>query len=370
IMNKPSVNLVTSRMLALMFLAVVHAPPLHAQSGGARAIASDSVDRYVTAQMALQHIPGLSLAIVRAGKVIKAQGYGVADLENGVPVTTGTVFKIGSVSKQFLATGIMLLAQDGRLTVDDPITKYYADAPDSWRGITLRHFLTHTSGVLREGPAFDALKVQADSVVIRSAFARPLEFPTGSKYQYCNVCYFTLADVIARVSGKAWSAFLTERVFQPLEMKETRTTSTTALVPHRARGYVWRDSGYVNAAELLALRPSGAFLSTVIDLAKWDAALNEDRVLTRASRAAMWTRMQLTGGGSSGYGFGWALDSLDSHLLVHHGGALPGFRAEFARFVDDSLSVIVLANSDNAQPALIADGVARIYFAAEMRRPR
>ena len=368
-MNKLSENLVSCRMLVLTFLAVARAVPLHAQSVGARAT-SDSVDRYVTAELARQHIPGLSLAVVLAGKVVKAQGYGVADLENGVPVTPETVFKIGSVSKQFLATGIMLLAQDGRLTVDDPVTKYYADAPDSWRGITLRHFLTHTSGVMREGAAFDALKVQADSVVIRSAFTRPLEFPTGSKYQYCNVCYFTLADVIARVSGKPWSDFLAERVFQPLGMKATRTTTTTGLVPHRARGYVWRDSGYVNAAELVALRPSGAFLSTVVDLAKWDAALYEDRVLTKASRAAMWTRTQLTGGGSSDYGFGWELDSLDHHWRVQHNGALPGFRAAFVRFVDDSLSVVVLTNGDSALPGDVADGVARIYFATEMRRPR
>ena len=140
--------------------------------------------------------------MVRSGKVVKACGYGVADLEHNVPVTPQTVFKIGSVSKQLLSAGVLLLAQDGRVRIDDPISKFYPDAPESWRGITVRHFLTHTSGVVREGPAFNALRVQPDSVVIKSAFAAPLEFPIGSKYQYCNVCYFTLADIIARVSGK------------------------------------------------------------------------------------------------------------------------------------------------------------------------
>lgn len=355
----------------LLLSAVVHATSLHAQARSVSATATDSVDRYVTAVMARQHIPGLSLAIVRAGKVIKARGYGIADLEHGIAATPQTVFKIGSVSKQFLATGIMLLAQDGRLSVDDPVTKYYPGAPESWRGITLRHFLTHTSGVTREGPAFDALKIQPDSVVIRSAFAQPLEFPTGSKYQYCNVCYFTLADIIARVSGKPWDVFLAERVFQPMGMLATRATTTTALVPHRARGYGWADSAYVNAPELLAVRPSGAFLSTVLDLAKWDAALYEDRVLTRPSRASMWTRAALTGGGSSNYGFGWQLDSAAGRRLVGHGGSLPGFRAQMTRFVDDSLTVIVLTNGDDAQPARISVDVARIYFAMEpRRRPR
>ena len=349
----------------ILMLAVVAAriAPLHAQPTRS----ADTVDRYVASEMARKHIPGVSLAVVRAGKVIRAQGYGVADLEHAIPVTPQTVFKIGSVSKQFLATGIMILAQDGRLAVDDPVAKHVAGAPESWRDITLRHFLTHTSGVLREGPAFDPMKVQPDSVIVHSAFARPLEFRTGSKYQYCNVCYFTLADVIRRASGKPWEAFLTERVFRPMGMAATRTTTTTELVAHRARGYTWRDTGYVNSPEFLALRPSGAFLSTALDLAKWDAALYEDRVLTKASRDAMWTRVGLTGGGSSGYGFGWQLDSVDGHWRVHHGGSLPGFRAEMARFPKDSLTVIVLTNADGAQPEEIARGVARIYLSTAAR---
>src|SRR5215204_5380316 len=209
---------VSHRVLALAFGLSAQIAPLHAQPTRSTPTKPDTVDRLVAAEMARKHIPGVSLAVVRAGKVIKAEGYGMADLEHGIPVTPQTVFKIGSVSKQFLATGILILAQDGRLAIDDPVAKYYAGAPESWRDITLRHFLTHTSGVLREGPAFDAFKVQPDSVVIQSAFPRPLEFPTGSKWQYCNVCYFTLADVIARVSGKPWDVFLAERVFRPTGM--------------------------------------------------------------------------------------------------------------------------------------------------------
>jgi CubicO group peptidase (beta-lactamase class C family) len=345
---------------ALIALAAAHTS-LEAQA--ARAVtARDTVDRFVTAEMTRQHIPGVSIAVVRSGKVTKAQGYGMADLEHEIPVTPETVFKIGSVSKQFLATGIMLLAQDGRLSIDDPISKHISNAPASWNGITIRHFLTHTSGVLREGPAFDALKVQPDSIVIRSAFDRPLEFSTGSKWQYCNVCYFTLAEIIARVSGQPWDVFMTERVFRPLGMTATRTTTTSDLVPHRARGYAWRNNAYINAPELVALRPSGAFLSTVLDLAKWDAALYEDRVLTKASRTAMWTKVRLNDGSDYNYGFGWTLDAVDGHQRVHHGGSLPGFRAEMARFPDDNLTVIVLTNGDGANPEAIARGVAQIYL--------
>jgi D-alanyl-D-alanine carboxypeptidase len=333
----------------------------------ARRATTDSADRFVAAEMARKHVPGVAIAVVRAGKVIKAQGYGIADVEHDVPVTAQTVFKIGSVSKQFLASGIMLLAQDGRLAVDDPVAKHVPGTPETWNGITLRHFLTHTSGVIREAPLFDPYRVQPDSIVIRSAFSAPLDYPTGTKYQYCNVCYFTLADVIARTSGKKWDMFLAERVFTPLGMTSTRTTTTSDLVPHRARGYVWKNAGYTNAEEYLAVRPSGAFLSTVLDLAKWDAALYTDRILTRASRDAMYTPVRLTDGRTYPYGFGWLVDTFDGHARVHHGGSLPGFRAEMARFPDDSLTVIVLTNADGAVPLEIVSGLARIYLASPGR---
>ncbi|MGQ0639382.1 MAG: serine hydrolase domain-containing protein [Gemmatimonadaceae bacterium] len=355
-----------NRILALVLAIAVQDVSLGAQSTAATA-PPDTVDKLISAEMARAHIPGVAIAVVRGGKVIKAKGYGMADLEHNIPVTPETVFKIGSVSKQFLAAGIMLLAQDGRLTLDDLVGKHLTGTPESWGGITLRHFLTHTSGVLREGPAFDALKLQADSIVIHSAFARPLEFATGSKYQYCNVCYFSLADIIARASGKPWPDFFTERVFRPLGMQSTRTTTTSDLVPRRARGYAWRQNQYVNATEFLALRPSAAFLSTVLDLAKWDAALYENRVLTKESRDMMWAPVRLTSGQTYGYGFGWTLDSIDGHWRVHHGGSLPGFRAEMARFPNDSLTVIVLTNADGAQPAAIARDVARIYLSGTSR---
>lgn len=335
-----------------------------AQLTAAAAQAPDSADKVVNALMSAQRIPGMALAVVRSGKVVKAKGYGYADLEHQVPVTPETVFKIGSVSKQFLATGILLLAQDGKLSVDDPISKYIAGTPESWRDITIRHFLTHTSGVLREGPAFDPWKVQPDSIVIKSAFSRPLEFPVGSRYQYCNTCYFTLAEIIARVSGRPWDVFVRERVFGPQGMSASRTTTTTELVPKRARGYVWRANAnsYVNADEWPALRPSGAFLSTVLDLAKWDAALYQNQPLSRATREAMWTPVKLTDGSSYGYGFGWMIDTQDNRPRVHHGGSLPGFRAMMMRFPDDSLTVIVLTNSETANPAVIARDVARAYL--------
>lgn len=326
------------------------------------AVRADKVDDFVRSAMQKQHVPGVAVAVVRDGKVIKAAGYGMANLELNVAATPDTVFKIGSVSKQFLATGIMLLVQDGKLNLDDPISKFLEGTPDTWKDITVRHLLTHTSGIVREAPGFDPLKIQSDADVIKTAYGVPLVFKTGDKWQYCNVGYFSLAEIIHKVSGKPWGDFLTERVFAPLGMSSTRTTTMTDLVQNRANGYAWAKGKYQNADIYFALRPSGAFLSTVNDLAKWDAALYTDKFLTKATRDQMWTPVKLNSGETYAYGFGWSLDPAGSHRQVHHGGALPGFRAEFTRLVDDKLSVIVLTNGDGANAASIAAGIADRYI--------
>jgi D-alanyl-D-alanine carboxypeptidase len=326
------------------------------------AIRADKVDDYVKAEMLKQHIPGVSLAVVKDGKIIKAEGYGLANVELNVPVRPETVFKIGSVSKQFISAGILLLIQEGKISLDDSISKFLDGTPETWKPITVRHLLTHTSGIVREAPGFDPLKVQADADVIKTAYSLPLRFAPGEKWEYCNVGYFSLAEIIRKVTGKPWGDYLRDALFRPLEMNSTRTTSMTDLVQDRANGYGWNEGKYLNAAIYFALRPSGAFLSNVLDLAKWDAALYTDRLLKQLSREQMWAEVKLNGGTTYAYGFGWQLDSVGGHKLIHHGGSLPGFRAELSRFVDDKLTVIVLTNSNSAEPDDIALGVAEFYI--------
>jgi CubicO group peptidase (beta-lactamase class C family) len=326
------------------------------------AVRADKVDDYVKAEMRKQRIPGLSLAVVKEGKVVKAEGYGLANVEHNVPARPETVYKIASVSKQFIATGIMLLVQEGKIGVDDKVGKYLEGTPESWKSITIRHLLTHTSGIVREGPGFDPFKDQKDFDVIKSAYPSPLRFTTGEKYEYCNVGYFSLAEIISRISGKPWSDFLNERVFAPLGMTATRPTSYSAIVPNRAGGYEWKNDKMQNAGEYVAVRPSGAFLSTALDLAKWDAALYTDAILRHATREQMWTPVKLNSGATYPYGFGWSLEPLGKHRRVDHGGSLPGFRSYFMRLPDDKLSIIVLTNSGSANPGGIARGVAAIYL--------
>ncbi|HEX5874818.1 MAG TPA: serine hydrolase domain-containing protein [Pyrinomonadaceae bacterium] len=323
---------------------------------------ADKVDDYVKAQMEKQHIPGVSLLVIKDDKIIKSQGYGLANVELNVPATADTVYKIGSVSKQFLATGIMLLVQDGKISLDDPVAKFLEGTPDTWKPITVRHLLTHTSGIVREAPGFDPLKIQNEADVIKTAYPLPLRFTPGEKYEYCNVGYFTLAEIISKVSGKPWGDFLKERVFEPLGMNSTRTTNMTELVPNRANGYVWRNGKLQNASIYFALRPSGAFLSTINDLAKWDAALNTGKILKPSTLEQMWTPVKLNNGTTSLYGFGWELTPIRDHKQVNHGGSLPGFRAQYTRFVDDKISIAVLTNGDNANASAIAIGVANFYI--------
>ena len=326
------------------------------------AVRADKVDDYVKAEMQKQHVPGLSLAVIKDGKVIKVEGYGLANVELNVPASPESVYKIGSVSKQFIATGIMLLMQEGRISLTDPVSKFLEGTPDTWKEITVRHLLTHTSGIVREAPGFDPLKVQNDADVIKTAYPLPLRFAPGEKWEYCNVGYFALAEIIRKISGKPWGDYLNERLFTPLEMNATRTTNMTELVQNRANGYVWRDGKLRNADIYFALRPSGAFLSSVLDLAKWDAALYSDKILKQSTRDQMWSPVKLNNGASHPYGFGWELGAVGGHRRVQHGGSLPGFRASLARFVDDKLTVVVLTNGDNANPSSIALGVADLYI--------
>jgi D-alanyl-D-alanine carboxypeptidase len=323
--------------------------------------AADAVDTYLRAEMANQRLPGVAVAVLRDGKPVSVRTLGLANIELNVPVTRDTVFKIGSVSKQFIATGIMLLVRDGKVRLDDPLAKYFEDAPEAWKPITVRQLLSHTSGLVRESPGFDGLKAQSDADVIRQAYGVPLQSAPGEKWAYCNLGYFILAETIHRVSGQPWPQFMAERVFKPLGMTATRTTDTLDIVPHRANGYLYRDNQQHNVGPMLALRPSGAFLSTIADLMKWEAALHAGVVLSKDEQVQMLTPMKLTDGAATQYGLGWMLDDVRGHRRVHHGGTLPGFRAEFSRY-DDSLGVIVLTNADSARTDAIAVEVANHYI--------
>lgn len=328
----------------------------------ATAARTDRIDDYVQARMKEFSVPSVSMAIVEDGKIAKLGSYGLADVARGTKAAPETVYKIGSVSKQFIATGIMLLVQDGRLKVDDPISRYLEGTPPAWQPITIRHLLTHTSGIVRESPAFDPHKVKTDAEVIRGAYGEALRFPTGTKWEYCNVGYFALAEIITKVSSKPWTQFMHERVFKPAGMMATAPTNITPTLPNRARGYAGKDNQNP-ADEWVALRASGAFLSTVEDLAKWDALLYTDKFLREATRREMWTPAKLNDGTATSYGFGWNIQTRENgRHVVLHGGSLPGFTSQMMRFMNEKVTVILLTNAGDVDAGGIANGIADLYL--------
>jgi D-alanyl-D-alanine carboxypeptidase len=215
---------------------------------------------------------------------------------------------------------------------------------------------------LRDSPGFEPYKVQADIEVIKATYALPLRFAPGEKWVYSNVNYYALAEIIHKASGKPWSDFIAERIFAPAGMKAT-TTTTDDIVPMRASGYDTKGKLH-NAENWLAVRPSGAFISTVLDFAKWDAALYSDSILSAASREQMWKPVTLSSGEAARYGLGWFTETFQGHRRIHHEGGIPGFSSDFERFVDDRLTVIVLTNVTNRDLEDMALYIAGFYASA------
>lgn len=322
-------------------------------------------DSIISKHLAQQNLVSLSVGIIEGGRVIYAKAQGKANLETETPAGTNSVYKIGSLSKQFIATAIVKLVQDGKLSLADPVNKYFTDAPESWTAITIRHLLNHTSGLERESPAFDAMANQPDETLIKAAYADTLIFPTGTRWQYCNLGYFMLAEIIRKVSGQAFSTFMAQQVFAPAGLKNTRTTSLQDLVPNRVNGYYSGYGGsWLNSLNYVALRPSGAFLSTIPDLLQWELNIQQSVFLNKESWESMWKTVVKTGASAEApsYGYGWYVNSFKNHRLIYHGGSLPGFRAMYYRFPDEKNAILILCNTDHANLASLANELAGVWF--------
>jgi CubicO group peptidase (beta-lactamase class C family) len=326
----------------------------------------DSTDIIIKHMMSEQKIVGLSLAVVKGGQTVVNKGYGLADVELKVPVTSETVIRLGSVSKQFFSTAIMKLVEEGMLTIEDPVHKYFPDAPETWRPIKINNLMSHTSGLQREGPAFDNFKIQSDLDIIKSAYSLPLDFETGTKYQYCNLAYFMLAEIIKQVSGMPWQDYIHDRLFVPAGMNNSYVTDFYLIIPNRARGYMHRHDTLVNAFPMYAIRPSGGFLSTSSDMIKWEKTIREGKtILKKENWEKLWQpfiKMSDNADSKEYYGFGWAIAEHKGHKIVVHGGSNPGFKAVYIRFVEDDLSIIILTNTSEANPHDVGFALADYYF--------
>ena len=322
------------------------------------------VDDYIRAEMQAQQIPGVSLAVIRNGEIVLARGYGLANVEHQVPVKPETIFQSGSMGKQFTATAVMMLVEEGKLSLDDKITKYFPDGPSAWRDITVRHLLTHTSGMTDYPDDFDLRRDYTEDELVQRVKTIPLAFQPGEKWSYSNLAYLMLGVLIHKVSGKFYGDFLQERVFKPLDMSTARVISEADIVPNRAAGYrvvngQLKNQNWVSPS--LNTTADGALYLTVYDMAKWDAALYGEKLLKRSSLEQMWTPVKLNNGKTHPYGFGWALGEVRGHRVVEHGGSWQGFKSQISRYIDDKLTVVVFANQARANSAKLAHEVAALF---------
>lgn len=329
-------------------------------------VRADEVDRYVRAQLAERHIPGAAIAVVKNGRVVKTEGYGLASVEFSAPVTKETVFEIGSVSKQITAAAIMLLVEKGKINLDEKISKYLPATPDAWKNVSVRNLLTHTSGIKSYTglSGFELTKRLSRDEFIKALAAQPLEFETGSRYIYSNSGYNLLGFIIETVSGESYWDFTRERIFKPLGMNSTADRDPKYIIPNRASGYEWQNNALVGRDyDLTDVFSAGAIVSTVEDLVKWEAALRGDALLKKESKTQMWTPVTLNDGKPYPYGFGFRLSQIRGHKIVGHSGQTAGFGANISRYTDDDLTVIVLTNlGEIGMGTLLANGIAKIYI--------
>lgn len=325
---------------------------------------NDKVDDFIKNEMQKQKIPGVSLAIVKNGKITYTKGYGFSNIEHQVLVKPETIFQSGSVGKQFTATAIMMLVEEGKINLDDKIGKYLSEVPDGWKNITIRQMLSHTSGMTDYPDDFDFRRDYTEDELLKRAKAVPTSFQPGEKWQYSNLAYVTLGILIHKVTGKFYGDFLQERIFKPLGMTTARIISEADIIPNRSAGYTLVKGELKNqewVSPSLNTTADGALYLNIYDMAKWDAALYGESLLKKTSLEQMWSPVKLNNGKFHPYGFGWALGEINKQRIIEHGGAWQGFKSFIARYPDSGLSVIVFANLTQTNPATLAHGAAAIY---------
>lgn len=313
--------------------------------------------------------PGIAVAVVQDGRMVHSAGYGLANLEWGCPIQPNTVFRLASITKQFTATAILLLEQQGKLRLDEPITTYLPDYPTHGRTITITHLLNHTSGI----PSYTNLATFLQEIakkdmqppdLLTSFKDLPLEFEPGERFAYNNSGYHLLGLLIEQVAEMSYEQFIQQHIFQPLGMNHSYYMHNETIIPNRASGYSKTKQGYQQAEYLNMWIPyaAGSLGSTVEDLARWDAGMREERLLDKATQERMYTPTILSDGSTEPYGFGVGISEYGDRRLIQHGGGIPGFHTFISRFVDKQVMIAILANTGETDVEKITRGIARHLF--------
>jgi CubicO group peptidase (beta-lactamase class C family) len=319
------------------------------------------MDEAAKAQAANDKFMG-SVLVARDGTVIFAQSYGWANVEWRIPNTGATKFRLGSLTKQFTAAAILLLQEEGKLALDDPLSRFIPSAPDTWKGVTIQQLLTHTSGIpsFTDFPEYETHKREPDGPAQTMAYIRdrPLEFPPGEKFKYSNTGFVLLGWIVEVASGQSYPTFVREHIFEPLGMNDSGYDSNSAIIPQRAAGYVPGRHGLINAPYIDMHVPgaAGALYSTTPDLLRWTQGLFGGKLLKPASLERMITPVK------SGYAFGLAVTSSHGRKLIAHNGGVDGFNSHLAYFPESKTTVVVLSNVAGPAFAKLAGQLEALAF--------
>jgi len=342
------------------------------QNGAKLPTESEIIEKVEAYMKATEKVDGFSGSILMArnGQPMVSKGYGMANIELNVPNKAETVFRLGSITKQFTGMAIAMLQERGKLSVNDPICKFFAECPASWQPITVKHLLTHTSGIFNYTAFPDFAKTTVLPVTSPQMIAllkdKPLDFPVGEKYSYSNSGYFLLGSIIEKVSGKTYADFLQDNIFTPLSMKNTGYDNPLRLINNRAAGYTRQGGQYMNAAYMDMSVPfaAGAMYSTTGDLLLWDQALYTEKLVSQKSLDEIFTPFK------NGYGYGWGINKRFEKQQISHGGSIFGFSTQISRFPTERLTFIVLSNVQGAPAGRIANDLSAIVFGQKYEIPQ
>jgi CubicO group peptidase (beta-lactamase class C family) len=325
---------------------------------------SSKADAYLLTLAREEQFSGTVL-VATNGNVVFANGYGMANREYDIANTTNTIFRLGSVTKQFTAMCVLILQEEHKLNVTNLVSNYVEDCPEAWRAITIHHLLTHTAGIpsftgFPDNMRFERLPTTVAATVQRFK-DKPLDFEPGTKMRYSNSGYVLLGYIIEKVAGKSYEEFLTERVFRPLGMKHSGYDHPATLLPNRAAGYTRSGTNILNCIPFAMDTPhaAGALYSTVVDLLTWDQALYSERLVSASALGAMFTEFK------GKYCYGWFHDNIAGRGIYSHGGGISGFRTHVIRFPKERVYIAVLSNFESANPSRIADKIGSFLFNSE-----
>jgi len=330
------------------------------------------IDKGVTSLVEQDRFSG-SVLVARDGKVLLSKGYGMANIELGVPNTPQTKFRLASITKQFTAMAILQLQQQGKLNVQDPICQHIQDCPEAWQPITIQHLLTHTSGIHDYTGDADSLTARKQTFtpakIIALFYDLPLDFTPGTTFSYSNSGYIVLGQIIEQVSGESYATFLQENIFGPLQMLNTGYDNNRTVIMDRASGYTssTANADYVDMSYPYA---AGGLYSTVEDLFKWDQALYTDKLILKPLRDEMFTPIVpipkcIQSCYDIGYGYGWIIANRFDQPLVWHNGSIEGFSTEIDRYPEANVTIIILSNRQNINVSSISSTISQLIFAGK-----